>query len=364
VPNLFARGAIYFAYLLSISPKLFVDWIKIRLLKLHKKRKVHSNFVLSDTGRYAIFAIYPGTTTKKSCLRILDALRLNGYSTIVVINKNNQSADWILTFKDYDCVVTERPNIGRDFGAYQSGIEYLLSNRRISELKKLVLINDTNYVSPKCQSNFLNQFLGQDEKNVLMKHYQGVTHGSSNLLNLNLSTIDTTRFFKFWNSYYPHQIRTRVVFKGEHLLSKAIGTTNLQAASDVLDGAKHRLVLSELNQLYLWIRRSAPEFYSVTLKDQSRYDEMHQAFVIQYALENLQLSNSFGLYLSRKYFFPLKLDLPYYHLATKKDVLDLLSSQECDFQEQFEIRDILERKSSITQGGPITKILKSFGVIA
>lgn len=361
--NLFFKSFLYISYTALKLPSLALDWVRIRVFRLHKKSSVHGNLVNSEEGKYAIFAIYPGTTTTESCLRILDSLLLNKFSVIVVVNRNDEADSWISLFKGSNCVIIERPNIGRDFGAYQAGILYMMRNTMASEIKRLVLINDTNYVSPECQSKFLNTFLGQDDLNCLMKHYQGVTHGSSNLLNLNLAKINLKVFMGFWKRYYPHGIRTRVVFRGEHKLSKVIGHSNLAAASTVLSKDTHSLTTLELNQLYLWIQRSRPDVYQVLTQDVLNSTKEQVSFVVHFAAENFQISNTFGLYLARRYFFPLKLDLPYYQLTTKSAMLELMRSQDCGDEEVLKIRSILEGKGSMANGGPIIRILKSYQII-
>lgn len=320
-------------------------------------------FVTKDFGNYAVFAIYPGTTSEESCLRIIESLIKNDFDVLIVINRNAKSTAWVKFFKGRGCTILERPNIGRDFGAYQAGIRFLLKNLPKNKIKRLVLVNDTCYVSPKSQVRFLNGFFEQDEYSTLLKHYQGVVHGSANLLNLNLHKFDSSEFFRFWRKYYPSNSRIRVVFRGEHRLSVAIQPKNLIPSTQILASDSHRLNKSELSQLLIWTNRSSPERYEIFQNMDSKNSYSANQNLVQYCFENLQVSNGLGLYLSRRYFFPLKLDLPYYLLSTKSDVIEVLRNQGCSNDECVKINDILERKGSLNIGSPFDRILRAFGII-
>ncbi len=323
---------------------------------------MHSAFKRNSLGKYAIFAIYPGTTSVKSCLRMLDSLKKNGFTVIVVLNQNNETDSWVSTFIKFDCVLIERLNVGRDFGAYQSGLNFLLEFSDQQDITQLILVNDTCYVSPKSQERFLDAFFAQDQMNCLMKHSQGVIHGSSSLLNLGKEVLESSDFFKFWRRYYPHNNRIRVVFRGEHKLSESIGTEALVPATNLILGHNHHLRFPEITQLKTWMARSRPDIYEALFQVTFDSIEIELDHVVNFALENLQVSNSLGLYLSREFSFPLKLDLPYYLLTTKQAILALLRESGCDESELEEIRKILDKKKNISVGNFFNRTLRDLGV--
>lgn len=352
----------YALYKVSQFPSNCLNWIKVRVLGTHKKYSIEDPFFTKNFGNYAIFAIYPGTTSEESCLRIIESLIKNDFDVLIVINRNAESSAWVNFFKGRGCAILERPNIGRDFGAYQAGIRFLLKNLPKNKIKRLVLVNDTCYVSPKSQIKFLNGFFQQDEYNTLLKHHQGVVHGSANLLNLNLNRFDSNEFFHFWSKYYPSNNRIKVVFRGEHRLSSVIQTRNLTPATETLIHDLHRLNPNELSQLLIWTNRSSPETYEIFKHMTSTNNSIASQALVQFCFENLQVSNGLGLYLSRRYYFPLKLDLPYYLLVNRTDVVELLRNQGCSDDECLKIYGILERKGSLNIGSPFQRILKAFGI--
>jgi hypothetical protein len=353
----------YSLYKVLQFPSEFLNWVKVRVLGIHKRYTIEDPLVVKDFGKYAVFAIYPGTTSEESCLRIIESLVKNDFDVLIVINRNAKSTAWVNFLKGRGCTILERPNIGRDFGAYQAGIRFLLKNIPKNKIKRLVLVNDTCYVSPKSQVKFLNAFFAQDEYSTLLKHYQGVVHGSANLLTLNLHKFDSSKFFHFWRKYYPTNSRIKVVFRGEHRLSSAIQLKNLIPSTKILGSDSHRLNLAELSQLLTWTNRSSPEIYEVFQQLNTKDPAFATQYLVQYCLENLQVSNGLGLYLSRRYFFPLKLDLPYYLLATRSHVIETLRNQGCSKDECLKIYDILESKGSLNIGSPVERIFRAFGII-
>lgn len=360
--NLLLKIFGYVLYSIWIFPSEFRHWVKVRLLQLHKQIVMHSPFVTNTLGKYAIFAIYPGTTTKKSCLRMIDALIVSGFTVIIVFNRNSEVNSWISEFESQGCTILLRPNIGRDFGAYQAGLSFLLKKTGSQGIERLVFVNDTCYVSPKCKEIFLDTFFAQEEFNCVLKHSQGVIHGSSSLLNLSTRNLELPTFFDFWRRYYPSNNRIRVVFRGEHELSEVIGQAHLFPATDAIFNHEHVLTRPEAVQLRIWIQRSNPNLYEIFYNSFKSYDDNPDTHNIRFALENLQVSNSLGLYLARKYAFPLKLDLPYYLLTTKVDLIEVLSGNGCDEDELLEVQKILDYKQNISVGNSFTRTLRDLGI--
>jgi hypothetical protein len=237
-----------------------------------------------------------------------------------------------------------------------------LENLEKQEIERLVFVNDTCYVSPKCKEGFLDIFLAQNEVNCVTKHFQGVPHASSSLLNLSIRNIDSVKFFKFWKRYYPHNIRINVVFWGEHKLSKIIGQSRLIPATDVLRGDKHSLNFFELTQLRASIQHTASNF-SPSFKDElsnSPFSQFKQN--VNFALDFLQVNNSLGLYLARRYSFPIKIDLPYYQLITKDTFISQLRDDGCTPDELLEVWQILDAKMNIGVGNIFQLTLRSLGL--
>ena len=340
---------------------MFAHWIKIRVFNSHLKYEMKTDWIENRRGKYAVFAIYPGTTTVQSCLRILKSLTENHFTVLVVVNKNRFAREWIQILQNENCVILERPNLGRDFGAYQSGIRFLREKVNFLNVSKLVLINDTAYVSPKCQTEFLSKFFAQNEYSCLFKHYQGVVHASSNLIQIEPVHIDLESFLYFWKKYYPYNSRLKVVFRGEHELSKKIGVDYLRPASKKIELLPAELLPEERAQMYRWIYRSNPDIL-ISQGYQGLLEKDSDKELVRFAFENSQVSNALGLFLTRKYNFPIKLDLSYYLLVSKASIIEVLRKSGCDDAEIYDVESLLESKGSINLGSPLERAFKSIGI--
>ena len=355
------RVLVYALYQVKTRPSAFVHWIRIHIFKEHKRYDLKTAWTENLEGKYAVFAIYPGTTTIQSCLRILESLNENGFTVLVVVNRNKNSREWLEFFERENCVVVDRPNLGRDFGAYQAGLRLLDQKTNLLQITRLVLVNDTSYVSPKCQNEFLSSFFAQNESTCLFKHYQGVVHASSNLIQITPKNANFHSFLNFWKKYYPYNSRLKVVFKGEHELSKKIGIEYLRPATNEVAILPLELRPMERNQLSTWLTRSNPELMeSLQFQNYERVES--DKIMAAHAFENSQVSNALGLYLARKYHFPLKLDLPYYLLTPKSSLVEVLKNGGCGDIELEKIAQILESKGTITIGSPLQRLFKSFGI--
>lgn len=355
------RALVYALNHVKTRPSAFVHWIRINIFKEHKRYELKTAWTENLQGKYAVFAIYPGTTTIQSCLRILESLNENGFTVLVIVNRNKNSREWLGVFERENCVVVDRPNLGRDFGAYQAGLRLLGQNTNLPQITRLVLVNDTAYVSPKCQSEFLSSFFAQNEYTCLFKHYQGVIHASSNLIQITPKNANFHSFLNFWKKYYPYNSRLKVVFKGEHELSKKIGIEHLRPATNKIAIFPPELTPIERNQLTSWITRSNPELIgSLQFQNYERVES--DKIMVSHVFENSQVSNALGLYLARKYHFPLKLDLPYYLLAPKSSLVEVLKNGGCSDIELETLGKILESKGTISLGSPLHRLFKSFGI--
>jgi hypothetical protein len=360
--NSYLRKVIAFLlYQTKVFPSEFIHWMKIKIFREHKRHKLKTAWTKNLDGKYAIFAIYPGTTTIQSCLRIIETLNENDFTVLVIVNQNENSQEWLEVFEQMNCLVVDRPNLGRDFGAYQAGLRILDQNINLLEITKLVLVNDTAYVSPKCQSEFLSSFFEQNEHVCLFKHYQGAVHASSNLIQIIPNNVNFHSFLNFWKKYYPYNSRIKVVFKGEHKLSEEIGIEKLSPATKRIESLPLDLNPDERNQIVTWIWQKDPSFIT-NIKFQNYEKNVSDELMVRYAFENCQVSNALGLYLARKHHFPLKLDLPYYLLASKSSVIEVLKKEGCDDIEIKAIEQILESKGNIGIGSPFQRFLKSFGI--
>ena len=354
---------LYFVEQFSNIPKQIKNWIFVRIFHKDRKYEIVKSLPKGNQDHIAVFAIYPGTTPLDSVLRIVESLKGQRYSVLAVINKNIDSARFISALEKKQCGIMVRENIGADFGAYQNGIRYLKKIGLYSNLKFLVLVNDSIFVTPKSQKSISKISDPTSEFNCIFVHHQGISHAGSMFLKFDHQTLSSNGFIQFWNRYFPYSSKRRIVLRGEHALSKAVGIhhfnpiVNLDAINSI---KSYSLLNSEIIQLLIWSRKSSSLTYFYLSKsiDLSNWKEVYS-----YTLSNLQISNALGLNISRVLQVPLKMDLIKLGLVNTNDYLVLARGSGCTSDEVLELQKILHSKGGFLTESSVKRTLKIYSLI-
>jgi hypothetical protein len=356
------RILLYFVEQLSSIPKQTKNWILVRIFRKDRKYKIIKSFPEGKQDQIAIFAIYPGTTPLDSVLRIVESLQKQQYSVLAVINKNRESERFISALEEKNCAIMVRENIGADFGAYQNGIRFLKKMGLYTHLKFLVLVNDSIFVTPISQESITRISNPISEFNCIFVHQQGISHAGSMFLKFNQQTLVSNKFSQFWNRYFPYSSKRRIILRGEHVLSKAVGIekfhpiVNLDSINLLKD---YSLLNSEAIQLLTWSRKSSSLTYFYVSKsiETSNWKEVYS-----YTLSNLQISNALGLNISRVLHIPLKMDLVKLGLASGSDYLVLAREAGCTENEVDELQKILNVKGGFLTDSLVNRTLKIYSM--
>ncbi len=356
------RVLLYFVEQLSSIPKQAKNWILVRIFRKDRKYEIIKSFPKDNQDQIAVFAIYPGTTPLDSVLRIVESLQQQRYSVLAVINKNMESARFISALEEKNCAIMVRENIGADFGAYQNGIRYLKKIGLYTHLKFLVFVNDSIFVTPKSRESIAKISNPISEFNCIFVHHQGISHAASMFLKFDQQTLFSNEFSQFWDRYFPYSSKRRVILRGEHALSKAVGIekfhpiVNLGSINSVRDC---NLLNSEIIQLLTWSRKSSSLTYFYVSKsiEVSNWKE-----VFSYTLSNLQVSNALGLNISRVLHVPLKMDLMKLGLASASDYLILARDAGCTENEIMELQKILNAKGGFLTDSLVKRTLKIYSM--
>ena len=354
------RILLYLVEQLSNIPKQVKNWILVRVFHKDRKYKIIKSLPKSNQDQLAIFAIYPGTTPLDSVLRIVESLQKQRYSVLAVINKNRDSAPFISALEEEQCGIMVRENIGADFGAYLTGIRYLKKIGLYSNLKFLVLVNDSIFVTPKSQQSISKISDPTSEFNCIYVHHQGISHAGSMFLKFDHKILSSNEFIQFWNRYFPYSSKRRIILRGEHALSKAVGIhqfnpiVNLDSINSI---KSYSLLNSELIQLLIWSRKSSnlTYFYLSKSIDVSNWKEVYS-----YTLSNLQVSNALGLNMSRVLNVPLKMDLMKLGLVSANDYLVFARENGCTSDEVLELQNILNSKGGFLTDSLVKRTLKIY----
>ena len=218
------------SYRLYSMPNRIENWKNVRLLRKHKKFYV----VKKTEGKFrnlAIVALWPRMGILDSVVHEIEILLKLEREVICVINKSKLSNAWIKHLEQYPITIITRENIGRDFGAYQSGVNYVSSEYGISNIESLTLANDT-ILFVKDSLEVIKETLNlPGDVKCLYLNLQSHLHAQSFFLVFSENVLKSKNFSKFWKSYYPSNERVHAINNGEVKLSKTLNKANFKFVS-------------------------------------------------------------------------------------------------------------------------------------
>jgi hypothetical protein len=331
-------------------PKRLSEWIQIRIWKKHKKFEIWK--LGKVTSNFVILATFPGTTPANSLRRLMEAIQNQNFSVLVLVNENDQKDPYLEILDHFDCTVLIRPNIGRDFGAYQLGFDRVYKEYSEVIFEKIVVLNDTLYTTTRTQE-FYEYFLVQNEFNCLYLNKQGIAHASSHSIILRKSEIYSNTMREFWQGYYPSSERLHSIFSGEFGLTHTLGLDffNPYICLETFEKMKYRLELTDLEILQIKIWSDSSDHLGKSLVKECLASYQYN-LTLEYCLENFQISNSIGIALNRLLNIPIKMDLCKLGLITRESFLRLFDGEELNDVELSEINAILD----VSRSGKISPI--------
>ena len=206
----------YIKYYLIISRKLRTDlYARIRIISIKKE--------LNNYKKLFIFVSFSEQLSASSKF-LLKLLNESGYAIVHVNNRKTSNID-IEFLLNMTCLVIDRVNLGRDFGAYKDIFLYLNHIDIIPNLEYLGFVNDSiqfipgnNGISLK---NEILDFEKQDslalfshESNQISKHYQ------SFFKILKKEVFNSKSYKNFWKKYKSLDDKQHLIKNGEIALSK------------------------------------------------------------------------------------------------------------------------------------------------
>jgi hypothetical protein len=336
-------------YIISI-PKNMTNWFDVRIFRKHNKRITSGT--LQNKSKIAIMAVFSGTTPHQSVGRIINSLQTELFSVIVVLNENAETEEFLAQIKDLKILIIRRPNIGGDFGAYKSGIQYISENNLLESLHELILINDSIFVTNRTSQSISKIAKSKNDTNCIFYHRQGVAHAASMYLKFTNEILQKLEFQEFWRNYYPYRSKRKIIRKGEHKLTRVIGHQYfkpLVTANAVIPRENGFFEKDEVFQVFSWSQRvkNSEKSLQIALENEDFQ------FIFNYAAFNFQVSNSLGLFVNRIFDIPLKMDLVKNGLTTPFAYLNRARADGCSESEINKLEEILDKKGAYTEGSPL-----------
>jgi hypothetical protein len=338
----------------------FKEFIQIRLLKSHKKFKVLK--IASDLNpkKIAILALYPRGFLLTSTLRLVDRLILNEYQVVAVLNEGTpQQFEWIDELATRDLTILSRKNIGRDFGAYQTGIHYVQNLDINSSIQRLVIANDSVYYFPT-SNDFLDKLLqNQHQWCGMFVNFQFHIHAQSFFESFDRSVFTSSNFKEFWENYYPTSIRHNVINKGE------VGLTTVLIAAGFLPTSFVTLTSIEKSRLFknfkLEEKFSLWNGFSFTSLDHLPYAKDIHILQMRRIFTAWNPSHHLGMLATRVLGAPLKLDFLRTGIVSLTGLAELAASSGINEREMSNFEVEMGSKGSQASVRGIHSLWRSYG---
>ena len=318
--------------------------LDIRILRKHWRFTVEKLALNSDSKKIAVLAIYPRGHLLNSTLRLINQLVSNGYRVVAVINEGtSKHAEYLLQLNLLDITVLSRPNIGRDFGAYKLGIQYIQNLPSYDSFERLVLANDSMYYFPS-STEFLSKLLKESDPWIgMFVNYQFHIHAQSFFLSFDRSVFSSKNFTDFWSKYFPTNIRNVIIKKGEVKLTSVLMDSDFTPSpyvkASLIENSQKLDSFKIEDKFALW---GGFSFIDVELSPSSF--EIHR-LQFRRIFEILNPSHHVGMIATRILGAPLKLDLLRTGLATLNDLV------ETAFHAGVENHELKEFEIDYTAGG-------------
>ena len=205
----------YIKYYFFIPKELRTD-LYSRIKILSPKKDLHNH------KKIFIFVSFSEKLSASSkCL--LKIINESGYCVVHVNNRKTSTID-IEFLVNLDCLVIDRINLGRDFGAYKDIFLYLSQNDIISNIEYLGFVNDSIQFIPGKNANSLKKEILNFEKSdslALFSHQSNQIsfHYQSFFKILKKEIFNLESYKKFWEKYKSLDYKQHLIHNGEIALS-------------------------------------------------------------------------------------------------------------------------------------------------
>lgn len=189
-----------------------------------------------EISKVAIFVVYRPGAMPDSVRLTVSHLADHGYAVCVVAN-GGLSSEGKAALSRFAWAIIERPNFGRDFAAYQEGLQYLRS--KVERPVEVLLINDSIIFPMKLRSQVLEKISSSKYKVVSLfgaspeiKAGDVGKYGMLSFFIWHSSEVSVDpRFLSFWRQYKPSNFKHYTLRCGEQAYSKHLAASGFSCAS-------------------------------------------------------------------------------------------------------------------------------------
>lgn len=326
----------------SSLPGRLRDWIHIRLFRRHRRHRIIKN-VEALGSKVAIVGTWPRLPLVPSIQRLIDALRSEGWSVVLVANESPDLDRVIDRWAASADVVVRRANVGRDFGAYQCGFRLVEERAEFPKLERLAFFNDSVLYPPKIGAILPELLRKESPIASFFVNHQGRTHLQSFAVCLNGDVSQSSELADFWRKYFPSNLRRHAIFRGEFELSRRVlerwpdfdAVVTYERLVDANPDIWSRVTTSDLVSLQRSVEGGV-RLDLDTLRG-SGIDDTYVDGLAREAFAGRNVSHALGALSTRLLGVPLKLDLVKQGYCRPEDFSEILRDLQLDDQELSDV---------------------------
>jgi hypothetical protein len=195
----------------ALDPRVYIQSLRV-------KATIDGNVSRKD-DTYFVFVLYAKTSLPDFTQNALNAIARSPHNLIIVSNAT-LSPLLKAQLQDKCYKLIERKNLGRDFGAYKDGVNYVLEHH--PDADRIVLMNDSVFFFQRtidkliADLNAPHDFIGVTETH--QYHY----HVQSFMLSFGREVVRSKAFARFWKRYRPISTRRFTIHRGELRLTRQL----------------------------------------------------------------------------------------------------------------------------------------------
>lgn len=179
--------------------------------------------------RVAIVAVYPTEESLPFTTNLLRTLHTNGFFVLAISTRKLPEAMHASILADCHHLI-ERASIGRDFGSYKMGLNWLERKAPgLAGADTLVLANDSLFYPAAFREQFKKMLLHTADWQCLFENYEHHYHAQSFFLIFRKSVFLSPIFQEFWQNYKPYSSRRHSINYGEVKFSADLRTAGYNA---------------------------------------------------------------------------------------------------------------------------------------
>jgi hypothetical protein len=174
-----------------------------------------------SSRRIAIVAAYPNQHSLPFLGNLLDGLAAHEFFILVVAGEKLAPAyhDFI---RPRSHRIIEKDTVGRDFGSYKTGWQWVIKHRNLDTLDEVAFANDSLYWPRPIGSTIGEMLTRPGDWLCLFENFQTYYHAQSFFQIFRRPVFTSGVFRSFWQRYASPSARQRVITKGEVALTRCL----------------------------------------------------------------------------------------------------------------------------------------------